>query len=68
MVISYIGKGEEKCDMCHNYTNEKYLALPHLPHLVDWSEMILCKKCAKRELGSKSSKKWKALHDGSNRR
>ena len=68
MIISYIGKGREKWDMCHNYTREKYLALPHLPSLVDWSEMILCKKCARRECGSKNKKKWDAIHNGNNRR
>ena len=68
MVISYIGTGYEKCDMCHSQTKEKYLALPHLPSLVDWSEMIICKKCARREVGSKNKKKWDTLHDGNNRR
>ena len=54
MIISYIGKGQDKCDMCSVNTNEKYLAQPHLPDLVNWSEMILCKKCARREIGTKA--------------
>lgn len=54
--------------MCNAFTKEKYLAVPHLPNLVDWYEMILCKKCARREVGSKRKKKWEALHNGNNRR
>ena len=68
MVISYIGTGYEKCDMCHSQTKEKYLALPHLPSLVDWSEMILCKKCARRESGSKNKKKWDLINNGNSKR
>ena len=49
--------------MCHNPIKDKYLALPHLPKLVDWSEMILCKKCARRESGTKNKKKWDKLHE-----
>ena len=63
MIISYIGKGHDKCDMCHNPIKDKYLALPHLPKLVDWSEIILCKKCARRESGTKNKKKWDKLHE-----
>ena len=59
MVISYIGKGDERCDMCNTLTKQKYLAIPHLPALVDWSELVICKKCAKREAGKK---KWKVLN------
>ena len=62
MKVSYIGKGYDKCDTCHSQTKEKYLAVPHIPALVDWSELILCKKCARRESGSKNKKKWDALH------
>ena len=67
MMISYIGKGHEVCDMCNANTNQMYLAVPHLPALVDWYEMILCKKCARREVGSKKKKKWDALHNENNR-
>ena len=62
MIISYIGKGQDKCDMCSVTTNEKYLAQPHLPDLANWSEMILCKKCARREIGTKAKKKWEKMH------
>jgi len=65
LIISYIGKGHDKCDMCSQFTNVKYLAVPHLPTLVDWSELILCKKCARREVGSKNKKKWDIIN-GSN--
>ena len=62
MIISYIGEGYDTCDMCDKRSKQKYLAVPHLPNLVDWSELILCKKCARRESGSKNKKKWDALH------
>lgn len=59
MIISYIGKGYEVCDMCNSNTNQRYLAVPHVPALVDWSELVICKKCARREAGKK---KWKELN------
>ena len=59
MIVSYIGKGLEICDMCKANTNQRYLAVPHLPDLVDWAELIICKKCAKRESGKK---KWKVIN------
>ena len=63
MKISYIGKGYDKCDMCHSTTKEKYLAEQHLPSISNWSELIICKKCAKRENGSKNKKRWEAIHN-----
>ena len=45
--------------MCNSNTNQRYLAVPHVPALVDWSELVICKKCARREAGKK---KWKELN------
>ena len=63
MKISYIGKGYEKCEMCHQSTKEKYLAEPIIKNLVDWTELIICKKCAKREHGPKNKKQLKGIRE-----
>ena len=63
VTISYIGKINFTCQMCSGYGRDQYIAKPQLPKLVDWKALLLCKKCARREFGSKRAKEWKALHD-----
>ena len=67
MRISYGGKVSAanmyKCHMCSAMTRDRYLAIPDLPDLADWKEMFLCKKCARREIGSKNAKGWDRIHE-----
>ena len=44
-------------------SKEKYIAKPSIPSLVDWSEMDMCKNCARREVGGKNKKKWSRIHE-----
>ena len=67
MMIEYMGKLNVndifKCQMCGHKGRDKYIATPDIPALVDWKELFLCKKCAKRETGGKNNKKWNKLHE-----
>ena len=67
MKISYLGKVSVNdifgCQMCGHKGREKYLATPEAVTLVDWREMHVCKKCAKREVGGRNAKKWNKLHE-----
>ena len=63
MKVEYLGKNNFKCQMCSNYDKEQYIAKPEIPALVNWESMFLCKKCARREFGSKKTKAWKEMHD-----
>ena len=49
--------------MCGHKGREKYLATPETVTLVDWREMHVCKKCAKREVGGRNAKKWNQIHE-----
>ena len=66
MKISYLGKVSVgdifECQMCGQKGRDKYLATPEVVTLVDWRELHVCKKCARREMGSKNAKKWDKLH------
>tara|TARA_Y100000310_G_scaffold70470_1_gene66134 strand:+ start:363 stop:578 length:216 start_codon:yes stop_codon:yes gene_type:complete len=68
MRIKYSGKVNVKdifnCQTCGQLSKEKYLAEPSISSLVDWSEMSLCPKCARREVGSKNKKGWDRIHEG----
>jgi len=50
--------------MCGQMSKEQYIAKPSIPSLVDWSEMAICKNCARREVGSKNKKEWNRIHEG----
>jgi len=63
VTIKYLGKSQFKCQMCDSFGREQYIAKPEIPALVDWKSLLLCKKCAKREFGSKKAKAWKEMHD-----
>ena len=69
MKVSYLGKvkGNDifECQMCHQKGRDKYLATPEATTLVDWDKLYLCKKCARRETGSKNVKKWNKVHEES---
>jgi len=65
-VSKYIGiLPEGKCQMCHttSYKMHTYKIVPSLPLLADWDSLIICKKCAKRELGKRWKMKMEALHE-----
>ena len=49
--------------MCGQTGRDKYLATPEAASLVDWDELFVCKKCAKRETGSKNVKRWNKVHE-----
>tara|TARA_R100000458_G_C8213069_1_gene199886 strand:+ start:668 stop:832 length:165 start_codon:yes stop_codon:yes gene_type:complete len=49
--------------MCGTRGQEKYQAVPTISSLANWKEMLVCKKCARREVGSKNKKGWDRLHD-----
>ena len=65
-VSKYIGiLPQGKCQMCHtkSYKMHAYEIVPSLPELADWDSLIICKKCAKRELGRGWKLKMEALHE-----
>ena len=66
MRIKYLGKTSVEdifnCQMCGQISKEEYVAKPSIASLVDWSEMSLCSKCARREVGSKNKKEWNRVH------
>ena len=49
--------------MCEERSGERYIATPDIPMLVDWKELYLCKKCARREHGSKNKEAWERMHE-----
>ena len=67
MRIKYLGKVSVNnifnCQMCEQISKEQYVAKPNIPSLVDWSEMTICKNCARREIGSKNKKEWNRIHE-----
>tara|TARA_Y100000310_G_scaffold330845_1_gene403235 strand:- start:527 stop:739 length:213 start_codon:yes stop_codon:yes gene_type:complete len=68
MRIKYLGKASVEdifnCQMCGQISKEEYVARPSIPGLVNWSEMAVCKNCARREVGSKNKKEWNRIHKG----
>ena len=53
------------CTTCGTRSTHKYLRRPHpavIKIVIDprWKE--ICKKCAKKEVGSKNKAKWEKLH------
>ena len=67
MRIKYLGKVSVndifECQMCGQKGREKYVSTPEAVTLVDWDRLYLCKKCARRETGSKNVKKWSKIHE-----
>ncbi len=70
MKISYSGKVSVNdifaCQMCGHKGRDKYIATPEATTLVDWDKLLLCKKCARRENGSKNKKRWDRIHEEHN--
>ena len=68
MQIKYIGKVNVddifNCQICYQISKEEYLATPSIPDLVDWKELKICKKCARREIGGKNKRRWDRIHKG----
>jgi len=66
MKVSYLGKTNAGdmfvCQICTHRDTNKYLATPEAESLVDWDKLLICKKCAKREIGNKNVKKWNRIH------
>ena len=62
MSIKYIGKRNISCDMCQATGKHAYLEdnkwMKGLFPEVEFSDMIICEKCAKREA---SNKHWKDI-------
>ncbi len=67
MTIEYLGKtgvdGMFNCEVCSSLSKEKYLATPEIVTLADWEELLVCKKCARREIGTKNIKRWNKIHE-----
>ena len=63
MKVSYVGKDGFICEMCNQLGRDRYVGAPDIPSIVDWKSIALCKKCAKREVGSKNKKVWDRMHD-----
>ena len=66
MKINYLGKQTIdnifQCEICGHRGRDKYIATPETS-LVDWKELAACKKCARREIGSKNIKLWNKIHE-----
>tara|TARA_R100001530_G_scaffold121926_1_gene89437 strand:- start:3263 stop:3493 length:231 start_codon:yes stop_codon:yes gene_type:complete len=65
--ISYLGKVKVndifQCQMCGHKGRDKYLATPQAVTLVDWDRLLVCKKCARREVGGNNGKGWNKIHE-----
>ena len=70
--VSYEGKAKVDeffpCQMCGKISKFKYLKYIHpaIRHLFLGEEkppLKICRKCAKREIGSKNKKGWEKLHN-----
>ena len=57
MTITYIGKLNRKCQMCGKYSSHIYLdskeSMRGLFPEVEWKDLHICEKCARRETGNK---------------
>ena len=64
MVILLEKKTTRMCAMCKQQApNVQYLWIGSAANLTGYNLMVICKKCARREIGSKSLKKWELLND-----
>ena len=64
--IGAVGVNVFPCKMCGKTAKFKYMKYPHpavARLLTDSKPMEICRKCAKRETGSKNKKKWDAIHE-----
>jgi hypothetical protein len=66
--IGAVGINLFRCFICDKLSKFKYLKFPHPAIIKLMPEdrqvgMEICRKCAKREIGSKSKYKWDKLHE-----
>lgn len=64
--VGAVGVNIFPCEMCGTMAKFKYMKYPHpavVNFLIDKEPMEICRKCAKRELGSKNKKEWDAIHE-----
>ena len=68
--IGAVGINLFRCNMCDKMSKFKYLKFPHPAIIKIMPEesqkgIEICRKCAKRETGSKAKAKWDKLHEES---
>ena len=66
LFVGAVGINIFPCKMCGKAAKFKYMKYPHpavVDLLVNKEPIEICRKCAKRELGSKNKKKWDAIHE-----
>ncbi len=64
--IGNVGVNVFRCEMCSNISKFKYLKRPNeavAALLTDRKFMDICRKCAKRENGSKNKRGWERIHE-----
>lgn len=65
--LGAVGINLFRCKMCDKLSKFKYLKFPH-PAIINIMPeeskegIVICRKCAKRELGSKNKIGWEKLH------
>jgi hypothetical protein len=65
IVTKYLGpKVNGRCEMCHetSFKMQSYKVEPSIPQMADWESLIVCKKCARREMGRGWKAQMEALH------
>ena len=66
--IGAVGINLFRCNMCDKLSKFKYVKHPHpaIINLISEDQqggMEICRKCARREIGSKRKDKWDKLHE-----
>jgi len=64
--IANMGMNVFTCEMCGKVSRFKYLKRPNeavAALLTDRKFMDICRKCAKRENGSKNKRGWERIHE-----
>jgi|TARA_Y100000310_G_C20525870_1_gene736002 hypothetical protein len=64
--IGAVGVNIFPCKMCGKNAKFKYMKYPHpavAELLTDREPLEICRKCAKREIGSKNKKAWDKIHE-----
>ena len=64
--IGAVGINVFRCNMCNKMAKFKYMKSPHpavARLVIDTTPVAICRKCAKRELGSKNKLAWDEIHE-----
>ena len=64
--VGAVGVNVFSCKICGKRAKFKYMKYPHpsvIHLLIDKEPKEICRKCARREIGSKNKKKWDAIHE-----